>query len=713
MSQSSHTLSDNHGTEANRGPRTLAEVLQASTLEFPERVALAFETETDSQEQWTYRDLDQRARVVAAWLGERAKIGDRALLVYPPGLEFIAAFLGCVYAGVLPVPAGYPKQRRPSPRLDAIVKDCQPRLALTCTDSLAAINLEGQSSAVQTLRWEATDRLDSLRATDYKPISCQPDDLAFLQYTSGSTASPRGVMVSHRNLMHNLESIREGFALASGESRNETVETAVFWLPAYHDMGLIGGILTPLYVGGTSYLLPPAEFLRRPLSWLETISRTQSTISGAPNFGYELCVRKTTPEQRAALDLSSWRLAFCGAEPICKATLDEFAEAFQPAGFHPRALYPCYGLAESTLLVTGGQESSGPPVVHVDKQKLREDKKISQVEPSHAQALPLVSCGKPLGQLDVSIVDPQSRLRCGEGSVGEVWIRGESVARGYWNQEGLSEETFQASIGNENGAPFLRTGDLGFQWEGQLHIAGRLKDLIIIRGRNHFPNDIEKSVQQVHKAIDLGVAFAVEGQRQEQLVVIHQIHREHRRANLDEAMRAIRSAIVEEHEIDPFAIVLLRPASLPLTSSGKVKRDACRQLYMTGDLPISAEWINSEETFLFDPESELLIGHSANGLEPARPEFLNNAKDADVDELTAEIQAWLLDWLAIRGQVPIGSLEPTMSFAELGIDSLTAVELSLEMVQVLELQLPPGVAGSYTTPASLSRYLAQQLSSQS
>ncbi len=699
-----HDETSDLDSDLDSGPVTLVGLFRQRAAAFPQREAFVFERfeEEDQQaEVLTYGALDRQAQAIGAWLVEHSEPGDRALLVYPPGLDFIAAFLGCMYAGVLPVPATYPKPRRPLPRLDTIVADCQPRLALTSSQTLDTLCFEKQSDAVRRLSWEATDRLKSSVTDDFQPIGRQPEDLAFLQYTSGSTADPRGVMVSHANLLDNLEAIRTGFVVPTIPA-TELNPRGVFWLPAYHDMGLIGGILTPLYVGGTSHLMSPASFLRNPLGWLELISRTGAAISGAPNFGYDYCLRKSTPAQRAKLDLSTWRLSFCGAEPIHAATLQEFAEAFEPAGFRRDTFFPCYGLAEATLLVSGSQ---GPKVLHVDRQSLRE-KKARQVEPTSSKAQPLVSCGKALGNQELVIVDPDARTQCPESTLGEIWVRGDSVAQGYWNRDELNREVFQAQLQGETEAPFLRTGDLGFLSSGELYITGRLKDMIVIRGRNHFPNDIELTAQAAHEAVDLGVAFALAGDREERLAVVHQVRREHRRADLDAVLQAIRTSIVEQHEIDPYAILLIKPASLPMTSSGKVQRSRCREQYLASELSISAEWTN--------PASHLpasLNGESLAHRSSVRPSFMDGVRHADTNHVASEVETWLLGWLSERADLPLSAMDPTVSFIELGVDSLTAVELNHEFEQALGLRLPPAVAWDYPTPESLSRYLAEQLTS--
>jgi acyl-CoA synthetase (AMP-forming)/AMP-acid ligase II/acyl carrier protein len=631
-------------------------------------------------------------------LAKRVAVGDRVLLVYPPGLEFIGAFFGCVYAGVLPVPATYPKPRRPMPRLDSIAADCSPSLVLTETSVLGGLCLEQQAPAISALTWEATDLIPTRSSGQYEPVVRSADDIAFLQYTSGSTSEPRGVMVTHGNLLHNLAAISQGFGIEPGSSPN-----AVFWLPAYHDMGLIGGILTPLFVGGTSTLIAPATFLRRPQRWLELLSVYEATISGAPNFGYELVTRKTTVAEREALDLSRWRVAFCGAEPIHAVMLAEFAEAFACAGFRSSSFYPCYGLAESTLMVTGGQSTDGPSILHVDYEALRNDQVVATAD-CNGTTSALVGCGRECGDLKVQIVDPQTRNARGPDEVGEIWVCGHSVARGYWNKDAANAEIFRARIVN-NGAPqaeYLRTGDLGFRHGGELFITGRLKDMIIVRGRNHYPQDLERTALAAHEAVDQGAAFSIEVAGHEELVLVHQWRREFRDVDQNQIIHAIRTAIVAEHEIDPHAIVLIRPASLPVTSSGKVQRSRCREMYLNGELTVSTEWVN-----------QYAAGDEIDGAADltSPPDFLSRVGQLSQQQLQTELESWLVGWLAIRANLTPSLLAPTTPFAQLGIDSLTAVEISQELDQMLGLQSPPMVIWSCPNPAELAAYLASELHS--
>jgi acyl-CoA synthetase (AMP-forming)/AMP-acid ligase II/acyl carrier protein len=684
---------------------SVADLLALRAKERPQQAAFVFLPEAgraggSAEITWTYGELDRRARAIAGELSLKANVGDRAVLVFPPGLEFIAAFFGCLYAGVLPVPSTHPKPRRASSRLDAIVADCKPTVTLTTDETLRLLELDEQSPAVRDLKWLAINEFSSAGSTT-PLVRREANDPAFLQYTSGSTSQPRGVVVTHGNLLHNLELIRQGFGIPKADS-GAPPATAVFWLPAYHDMGLIGGILEPLYVGGTAYLMAPATFLQRPISWLETISRTGATFSGAPNFAYELCVRKTTAGERAALNLSRWQLAFCGAEPIDARVLEEFAVAFSPAGFRESAFYPCYGLAESTLMVTGGKPSK-PRVVHADRQELKAHWLVDRDAESHGTQT-LVSCGAALGDQEVRIVDPQTFEPCFDGAIGEIWIRGKSVAAGYWNHPEELWQTFGGRLADGSG-PYLRTGDLGAFYHGELFVTGRAKDLIIIRGRNLYPQDVERTAQQSHEAVDLGAAFSVERDGQEQLVVVHQVERQHRRGDLTPVLRAIRSAVVDEHEIDPAAIVLLRPGALPLTSSGKVQRRRCRELFESNQLEELARWSRPAEA---RGTAEGVDGGGPRGGAP-RPKFLDRVGQLTPEALAADIQEWMLAWLAERVEDRSAELTATAPFTELGMDSLTALELNVEFEKVLGVRLPPAAAWSYPTPAALSRFLAESM----
>lgn len=566
---------------------TLVELLHQQSQNIPDKIAFYFLEDGEQQEkQITYAELDRQARAIAAWLVEHGMRGERAILLYPPGFGFIAAYFGCLYAGVTAVPAYPPRLNRPSPRIQAIVADCQAKAALTTTAILE--NLEQRfehTPDLRSLQWLDTEKLPAGIESRWQDPHVTPDYLAFLQYTSGSTSTPKGVMVTHGNLMYNLRQIELGF-------QNTPGSLGVIWLPNYHDMGLIGGILQPILLGGCSVLMSPLMFLQRPLRWLEAISRYRGQVSGAPNFAYDLCVEKIRPEHKAGLDLSCWRVAFTGAEPVRLSTIEQFSAAFAECGFRKEAFYPCYGLAEASLIVSGGNGPGLPHAMAFQRSAL-ENRMVVPVEPTHADVQMMVSCGGPLLDEQIVIADPDTLAESPPGLIGEIWVRGENVAQGYWGQPEETQRTFQARLSND-GRPglFMRTGDLGFIHDGELFVAGRMKDLIIIRGSNHYPQDIELTVEKAHEGLQTagGAVFSIQSADEEQLVVVHEVSRTHRNANLDEIIRSIRRAVAENHDLQASAVVLIRPMSIPKTSSGKIQRHACKAAFLAGTLEVLAEF---------------------------------------------------------------------------------------------------------------------------
>jgi len=552
----------------------------------------------------TYEELDRRARAIGALLQKQVTAGSRALLLYPPGLEYIAAFFGCLYAGVIAVPSYPPRLNRPDPRLQTIVADAQATVALTTTPILS--NMEhrlAHAPDLEALRWLDNGNIASDLAEEWRDPEIESDSLAFLQYTSGSTATPKGVMVSHGNLLHNLALLHQCFELTP-DSRS------VIWLPPYHDMGLIGGLLQPLYVGFPAILMSPLVFLQRPLRWLQAISRYKGTVSGGPNFAYDLCVRKITNEQRATLDLSSWESAFNGAEPVRCETLERFALAFESCGFRREAFYPCYGLAEATLIVSGGLKAA-PPILHAVQGEALESNQVvaASVEVENEGARTLVGCGQTLGSQKIVIADPESFIQCPPDQIGEIWVSGPSVAQGYWNQPEETECAFEAYLADTGEGLFLRTGDLGFLKDGELFITGRLKDLIIIDGRNHYPQDIELTVEQSHPSLRPGccAAFSVDVENEERLVVVAEVDRRYRLArrqvdsnpgpasghrpspDVKAMLKAIRRAVAEQHGAQVHDVLLLKHGRILKTSSGKIQRHACRAGYLAGSLHLWGE----------------------------------------------------------------------------------------------------------------------------
>ena len=535
----------------------------------------------------TYGELDRRARAVATRLQAAGEPSDRALLLFPPGLDFVAAFLGCLYAGRIAVPAYPPRPGRPSAALASILDDARPRWMLEAGGIGArAVRIqEGLDSCTRL----AVDEIPSSEADAWQKPEAEGSRVAMIQYTSGSTGRPRGVVVQHRHLLHNQEQIRRAF----DQSESSVV---VSWLPLYHDMGLLGAVLQPLYCGARCILLPPTSFIQRPLRWLEAISRFKGTTSGGPDFGYNLCVQRIPEEERTGLDLSSWRIAFDGAEPVRAATLEAFARAFAPSGFDRSAFYPCYGLAEATLFVTGGKAGAGARARNFDAASFDRNRALTTTD---SGARTLISCGRPWGEQEVVIAHPRTERRLAPGEVGEIWLRGGSVAAGYWGQPEESRRTFGAHLTGEGGEGFLRTGDLGFlDAETELFVTGRLKDLLVVRGRNLYPQDLEEvavnAAQTSGVAVTSGAVFTVERGGEERPVVLLEMPRRWQ-GNAASLAGSVRGALAAEFEVTAEEIVLVRIGGIPRTSSGKIRRIACREALAAGELPILHRDLLAEE----------------------------------------------------------------------------------------------------------------------
>ncbi len=602
-------------------PTTLVELLRQRAADQPEQDGYIFLIDGEKEgPHLTYGELDRQARAIGGLLQSHKAHGERILLLYPPGLAYIAAFFGCLYAGAIPVPAYPPANKRHIPRIQGIIEDAQTALVLTIEKTQSKIqNWLLQSSARDPLHLLTTDNMMHREAKGWKQPEIKSDDLAFLQYTSGSTSKPKGVMLTHRNLLYNLEMIYKYFNHAP-ESKG------VIWLPPYHDMGLIGGILQPLFGAFPVVLMSPVAFLQRPIRWMKAISQYQATTSGGPNFAYDLCVQKIPSEQRENLDLSSWKLAFSGAEPIHKETLKNFVATFKACGFRYQAFYPCYGLAEATLLVSGGQNAHTdlPVIRSFDGISLEYDRVI-EVPENVPKSRTLVGCGYTPDAQELIIVNPKFLTRSLSGQVGEIWVSGPGVAQGYWNQPDATQESFQANPLVSRNKRFLRTGDLGFVRNNELFITGRLKDLIIIRGRNHYPEDIEWHVEQSYPAFreDGCAAFSINIDDEEQLVIVVEIERRYQRKlakqkqrrldspeqtytlgfsqdikqppDFSQAIATIRQTAAKLHDLQAYTVLLLKYGTMPRTSSGKIQRHACREKFLEATLDVLAEWSSDRQ----------------------------------------------------------------------------------------------------------------------
>ncbi len=665
---------DSRLADAANPSDTLVELLQQRAAQHPTKRAFTLLRDGEEEEcHYTYGELDQQARAIAAHLQNLNCEGERVLLLYPPGGAYIVAFLGCLYAGAIAVPAYPPdpmRLARTLPRLQKIAADAEAKIVLTVSEFVGmGESFFALTPNLATLPWVATDGIPLTMADHWQPHPLSPESLAFIQYTSGSTGFPKGVMVSHRNILTN----QAGMQLAW---RTNSESRLVCWLPLYHDFGLIANLLHTLYIGGYCVFFSPVAFLQRPLRWLNAISKYRADMSMAPNFAYELCLRKITEREKSQIDLRSWRFAGNGAEPVRAQTLERFSQVFASCGFRFEAFCPLYGLAESTVAVACKSEVTAPPLIVQGR----------------------VSCGifQRLDQ-QLQIVDPETGLPRPDGQEGEIWLRSSCVAQGYWNRPQETADTFGAHLADTREGPFLRTGDLGLLNQGELFITGRLKDLIIIRGVNHHPQDIELTVEQSHPALRPGcaAAFALTINGEEQLAIAQEVQQNAiPQLNSSEVMTAIRRAIAEEHDLQVHTILLLAPSTLPKTSSGKIQRAICRQDFFANQLEIIAQ----------------------HNLTPVAPPPAQNlgaqlrllAKHQRQAPLVDHLQQQLAQILQLD---PSQSIDAKLRLTELGLTLNHSVALQDRLQKNLNCNLRATLAFDYPTIESLSVYLSELLQS--
>lgn len=673
------------------GFSTLADMLRRRADDEPDRRTYSFLLDGEAAEDGvTNAELDGRARAIAAMLAERRLRGERVLLLYPPGLDLIAAVFGCLYAGtvgVLAYPPDPTRIARTLPRLMSIAADAAPSALLTSSAFAGLKELAfGGAHEIAALPWLTTDDVDPARAATWHDPGVRGDDVALLQYTSGSTAEPRGVVLTHACVLDNLRRIRSSFGITRDAH-------TVLWLPPYHDMGLIGGIFETIEAGMRVTLMSPAAFLQRPARWLRAISRAGATISGGPNFAYDLCARKITPDELDGVDLSGLEVMFTGAETVSPDTLRRFAQAFGPWGFRAESYLPCYGLAEASLIVSGGRLSAGSLRRH-----------LSAAGTADATAR-FVSCGPPIDGHRTVVVDPARRTPCAPGEAGEIWLAGPSVAAGYWNRPRESARTFAATLADGQG-PFLRTGDLGFVRDGELHPTARLKDLIVIRGRNIYPQDVERTVDRCHPALrpGAGAAFGVPVGGAERLVVVQEAGEGS--TPPDEVAATVRTAVSAAHGVTPYAVTLIAPRSIPKTSSGKIQRGRAREAFLAGTLSVLAEFRDrSDEVRASGRDLATRNGHHAvggrgsTGHAPPSTERAPRTRQGIEDWLVAEIAR-----VSGVDSAEIGVGDP---FVVLGLDSVTGVALAGDLQELLGVPLPETLTWDYPSISELAGHLAE------
>ncbi|AZZ95796.1 hybrid non-ribosomal peptide synthetase/type I polyketide synthase [Pseudoalteromonas sp. R3] len=651
----------------------------------------------------SYAELDLNSRRIAARLLTYFEKGDRALLLYNSGFEFVEAFFACLYAGIVAVPAYPPKKNQNTDRLRSIIEDAGATGALTSSKiyEIAQPLFEAEAS-LGNVSIIATDGegAELVEPMSWQDIQIAPQDLAFLQYTSGSTGSPKGVMVSHGNIMDNEEMMK----LAFGHSAQTPI---VSWLPHFHDMGLIFGILHPIYIGAPAALMNPTSFLQKPLRWLKLLSETKAVTSSAPNFAYDLCVDTIKEDELANLDLSHWQSALNGAEPVRASTLERFYQKFKRCGFRREATAPCYGMAETTLFATGGRLLTTPAVLTLDSKDMHQGKASllntrsasratfydlddSETTQTDNQPYYAVSCGGTWHGHTLAIVDPNTKLRCEDGHTGEIWVKGASVAQGYWRKDELTEEIFKARIADDNDGPYLRTGDLGFVYQDELYVTGRAKDVMIFRGKNYYPQDIELTVVEAHSAMDNngGAAFScLSEQGEERLVIVQQVKRTAvRKLNEQEIFAAITAAVTEQHGITPYEVVLIKPGRILKTSSGKIQRQENKRHYLA-------------DTF------DVLARSRAPLAQPKKAQ--DNSKVTDYSGVEAVLRKVLQEVVGLEVDRQPGSLDIDATFLSLGVDSMKAVRISGELMELHDIELEATVLYEYPSIAQLAHHLSQ------
>jgi acyl-CoA synthetase (AMP-forming)/AMP-acid ligase II/acyl carrier protein len=630
-------------------------------------------------ERLTYAQLRKKIVALAWHLLHLGLTNKAALLIYPPGLDFIVAFYACLFAKVIPVPVVPPSVNQHLTNLDAILEDAQTNTILTCSSWNEKLRTAFATRNTDDYRtFIGTDVIPDAHGEHWNHLQINRSDLAFLQYTSGSTGTPKGVMVSHGNLLHNHEMLKQYFEIGSDS-------IYVSWLPHHHDMGLIGQIMESIYVGVPCFLMAPASFVKRPYVWLKAISTYRASISGSPNFGYQLCVDRITEEQAETLDLSSWRIAFNGAEPVRRATLEAFQRKFAPSGLRPQASFPCYGMAEATLIITGVDASLPAQCCFVDKVKL-EQARVEFVDSAHPQAHALVSCGSVRCDQEVVIVDPTGNTISDGNKVGEIWVSGDSVCLGYFNKEDLSDRIFRARLADGNTRTYVRSGDIGFLDDrGNLYIAGRLKDVLIIRGKNYYPHDLEAVVEICHPALAIGGAsiFSIEVGNEERVVVVQEIVRgSATRLEPEAIVDSVSRSLAEAFELKLHALALLKPGRLPKTSSGKKQRGRAKKLYLEGGLDALSYWTA--------PESAN-VGQAA----VVRARIVQDLSTIDA------VDSWLRSRIAEYVNINPNGIDADQPVSHLGVDSLIAMKLTAEISELWGVEAEPTLLWEYSTLQAL------------
>ncbi len=680
--------------EYQKQAETLIDIFNNHLIERPDKVVYRFllngEEEVDSR---TYLELYDKARVIASHVLTKVNPGDRVLLLYPSSLEFIDAFFGCLLAGVIAVPAFPPNGKRRLGRLEKVVSDCNASLLLTTEELYTKTNEWFSKEVFSAVGWLKTDVLEYQNEKILPKISAET--VAFLQYTSGSTGNPKGVIVSHANMVHNSLLIKSAF-------KHTLASSVVGWLPIYHDMGLIGNVIQPFFVGITSVLMSPTAFIQKPIRWLKAISKYRATSSGGPNFAYDLCTNQIKEEDLEGLDLSCLKVTFNGSEPIRPETLSKFAYRFQSFGFRKNSFFPCYGMAETTLFVSGTIHAEEPSKLCLNKKELAEGKIVLGKDDDTLDNTCFIGNGCVAKGLKVIVVDPDTKELCAKNEVGEIWVKGASIAQGYWNKKELTDEFFNAyslykdGRVNKSKGSYLRTGDMGFLHNKELYISGRLKEMMIINGVNHFPQDIERTVQASNKDLqeNAGAAFSVEVNGKEALVLVQELKRTSMRSyDFDEIVNAVCTAIFQNHELAVHELVLVSPGRVSKTSSGKIKRLAAKASYESNSVQGIIEWVLGKDTV---KENTAIM---------SIPE---KAEMATAVFSLSETEQWLRENISADLQLEISKVTIDKSFAELGMTSLQGIQLSGRLSEYLGREVSPALMYSFPTIRTLAANLNEK-----
>jgi len=669
---------------------TIVDILKLWAQVMPANKAFSFLANGESiQNEINWSSLDAQARSVAGYFVEHKLKGERAILLMPPSQDFITAFMGCLYAGVIAVPAYPPRNARNKPRIEAIMKNASVRIAFTTRSILEKYHhVFEQSESLVKVEWLVLeDLLESEIQSDLQGVVSK-ESIAFLQYTSGSTGDPKGVMITHDNLINNAKMTAHAMGLG-------IQSVGVFWLPPYHDMGLIGGILQSIYGGYPSYLMSPSAFLQRPFRWLHAITTFGGTLSGGPNFAYDVCVNKITDEECESINLDTWAVAFNGAEPIEHKTIERFIRKFGKYGLHKSAMYPCYGLAESTLMVSGAELGVGYKSLSIDAKKLEEGR-VSLVDEVSSNARVVVSSGKMLDQVEVLIAGPQNGTTLCDNMIGEICVAGPSVAKGYWKQKIASTKTFTTNwIKDSGNQHYLRTGDLGFLHENEIYVTGRIKDVIVVRGRNIYPQDIESVALTVDMCLrpGAGAAFPIEVDGAEHVCLVCEL--EYRKTTDTQVLASkIREIVLNQLDVLVQKIVFIRAGTLPKTSSGKVQRRECKKRLQQGALLVRG---------IEELDNTVLVSSDENQIS------LNTLQHLPLSECTAALTKYLSSKLTLSEYMGSDVTVEQASLSELGLDSLTIVDLQVIIEKDIKIHLPTSIFYEVTSLADLAHILAERI----